>query len=436
MSIQLSTADITNDQSSTQAPTRYRWYVLCVLIAIYSCHTIDRSVLGVVIQPLKEEFQVSDAALGALAGILYTLAYSITIVPLGYLVDRFNRRNLLAAMLTVWSGLTVFSGLAQNFWTLVLARIGVGAAESGGAPASMSILSDYFPPQQRASAIGIFYLSTAIGIAASFLIGGYVAAEHGWRAAFFVAGAPGLLLAVILLATVREPARGASEQASERQAEAPPLLQAWKSILRRASLRHQLVALLLSAFAASALFTWAATLLVRVHGLDLKQAGLLVALAIGVCQSGGTVIVGRLSDRFGGKSLARLAVAPAIVSVISVPLGLTLALATDSTLAIVALFGTCLVIGAYTAPAYSFGLNLAGPRERGVMMSAIQIAGNLLGVGFGPLCTGLLSDAIGGQRGIALALGAVMLVNLWAAVHYLFAARAVRAEEAIALARA
>lgn len=177
----------------------HSWYTLGLLTLIYLCHAVDRSVISIVLEPLKQEFGISDSQVGILTGLAYATLYALAGIPIGYLIDRRNRRNLLAVLVAVWSACTVACGFAQNYWHLLTARLTVGAAEAGGAPTALSIISDLFPPDRRSTAISIFWVSTALGTAVSFAIGGLVAAEYGWRAAFFVAGLPGLLLVILLL---------------------------------------------------------------------------------------------------------------------------------------------------------------------------------------------------------------------------------------------
>src|SRR6185436_5629951 len=155
-------------------------------------------------EPIKREFGLSDGQLGLLTGLAFAISYSVAGIPLGLLADRVARKRLLSGLVAVWSGLTFLSGIATSTLTLALARIGVGASESGASPASMSLITDYFPKERRGLAMALFYMSTPIGTSLAFAIGGAVEANYGWRAAFFVAGGPGLLLSLIILLSVCE----------------------------------------------------------------------------------------------------------------------------------------------------------------------------------------------------------------------------------------
>src|SRR5690606_9272996 len=183
------------------------WYTLIVLTLVYVSNSIDRTVMSILIEPVKAEFQLSDSQLGVLTGLAFGLTYALAGLPMGWLIDRVNRTKLLAAVVAIWSVCTSICGFAQSYPALVMARLAVGASESAAAPTAMSMIADLFPKERRSTAMGIFWTSTAFGTARSLLLGGVIAAIYGWRAAFFVAGVPGLILAVLIFLTVREPAR-------------------------------------------------------------------------------------------------------------------------------------------------------------------------------------------------------------------------------------
>jgi MFS family permease len=185
------------------------WFALVVLFAINTMNFFDRQIIGAVAEPIRKEFGLSDASLGAL-GTAFTLLYAFVGVPLGRLADKIGRKGILSAGVFVWSLLTVGSGLAQNFWQIFALRLGVGVGEASCAPAATSLIGDLFPANWRAKALAIFMLGLPVGVALSFAVSGTVAKTYGWRTAFFVAGVPGLLCAIAVL-FVREPKRGAAE---------------------------------------------------------------------------------------------------------------------------------------------------------------------------------------------------------------------------------
>ena len=192
---------------------RVAGYGLFMLTLVYAFNFIDRQILVILQEPIKLEMGLSDAQLGLLSGFSFALVYITAGIPIAYWADRSNRRNIIAGSLTIWSGMTALSGLAQNYSQLLLARIGVGIGEAGGSPPAHSMISDYYPPAQRATALAIYSTGIYLGVAAGFLLGGVISQVYGWRTAFMAAGLPGVVLAVVLLLTVREPVRGRWESA-------------------------------------------------------------------------------------------------------------------------------------------------------------------------------------------------------------------------------
>src|SRR4029453_10020174 len=184
--------------ASTEFSERTRHYVLGVLVVVYTMNFIDRQILSILLEPIKHDLGLSDTQLGLLTGFAFGVFYATLGVPIARLADRSNRRNLIAVALAVWSGMTAFSGLAQNYVQLLLARIGVGVGEAGCSPSAHSMISVYFAGERRATALGIYSLGIPVGILFGFTLGGLISDTFGWRAAFFVVGVPGLLLALLL----------------------------------------------------------------------------------------------------------------------------------------------------------------------------------------------------------------------------------------------
>ena len=198
----------------------YRYYVLAVLVLIYALNFLDRQIIGILAAPLKAHFELTDAQFGLLGGIAFASVYSTLAIPLAWLADRFSRVWIMTGALAVWSGFTALCGLAGSFTQLFLCRMGVGVGEAGGVAPAYSLISDYFPPSQRARALAVFAFGIPIGTAAGTLVGGLLAARYGWQMAFIVVGLLGLLLAPLLRLTVRDPSRGATDAAA-RAALAP-----------------------------------------------------------------------------------------------------------------------------------------------------------------------------------------------------------------------
>ncbi len=408
------------------------WYAVAILTLIYSFHSVDRSIMSVLIEPVKAEFGLDDGQLGFLTGLAYSATYSLAALPLGYLIDRVNRKKLMAALVALWSGFTALCGLAQSYPGLVAARLAVGAAEAGGAPAALSMIGDLVPPRRRSTAIAIFWSSTAIGTAASFIIGSVVAVHWGWRAAFLIAGVPGFILAVLLLLTVREPRRGGNGSVTATDnGPAPSLAETWRYALRQPVFVHTFLGMTLNSMMLSGVLVWQAAFLIRVHDVSLAQAGLLAGLAAGIFGGIGALVGGPLGDRAYRKGgLAALPIVSAATTLLAVASGLVFVVAPTLGIAMSGLIVFELVARTYNGPGYSTILGSVEPRMRGVSISSLQIATNLVGYGLGPLLAGLVSDAAGGEDPLRWGLIALMAIGLWSSIHYLLAWRAGRGARA------
>lgn len=420
----------------------YRWVVLAVLTAVHSTHHIDRNVLSVVVEPIRQEFDLSDSQMGMLGSLGYALAFAVAAIPMGYLVDRLNRRNMLIAILALWSVMTAVCASANSYIQLLLARMGVGIAESGGAPTAMSMVSDYFPPKQRSTAIGVWYLSSAIGTGVIFLVGGMLAQSFGWRTVFLVAGAPGLLMAVILFLVVREPRRGGSElQAIDTPEGVPaavsgdeerpaPLGEAFAYVVRRPAILSMMAGIVLAAAMSSAFALWSVSFLVRVHHMPLALAGISIAAAFSVFGIIIPLIAGLAGDRLSNSSQGhrpeRLALLSAATMTGVVVCGAAAALSGSAVFAVAMMCLWCGLMLAHNGPANALVLSLLRPRMRGVVVATLQTVATVVGTGLGPFLVGVLSDVYGGPNSLRWAILTGMSLNVVAVLCFLNAARTAR----------
>lgn len=427
-------------QTAKQAPVaaqrpmseRYSWYVLGVLTLSQTCHGIDRAIIGLVLAPVGKEFGFSDGQLGFLAGFAYGIFFAIAALPFGLAVDRNNRRNIMTLALTIWSGATALCGLATGFWSLFLGRAAVGTAEAAGSPTGMSLLSDYFEKERRATAIGLWYLSSGIGLAIAFTVGGAIVQSHGWRWAFFAAGIPGLMLAPLLFFTVREPKRGALDAPDPTGSEIDTagLRSRIVALAGRPGLLHCMVAIILIATGIYGMSTWLTTFLIRVHHVSISQAGLTVAIAYGIVGSIGGFAAGWLADllnrRLGGFEPARTAKLGAVIPFLTAIAGIAAVAATDLPWMIAALMVCGFFSASYNGPIYAVIVHSAGAKLRGLAVSLVQLGANLIGVGAGAFLIGAVSDWVGGDRGVAWGIGVAMLFVIWGGVHLMLASRSIR----------
>ncbi|MDB5687678.1 MAG: hypothetical protein JWR77_2267 [Rhizorhabdus sp.] len=406
----------------------YRWYVLAILTAAQACHTLDRAIFGLLLESLRHEFALSDQQLGLVAGLAYGVAFAVAAVPIGMLVDRANRRNLLAVALTLWSGFTIICGLTTSFIGLMFSRSAVGAAESAGAPTGLSLLTDHFGAGQRSSAVSIWYLSSGIGTTLAFIVGGYVIEHHGWRSALLIAGAPGLCIAVLLLLTVSEPLRGATD--AIRQTSLPGSFPSrLRAIAATPGLAHCIAGIILTNVTLSGIGAWMASFFVRSHGLSLTQIGIVIALALGLLGSVGGLFLGFAVDRLDrrrGYHPAHAAIASAISVLAAAALAAFTLLAPSAGVAITLFMACGIMLTAHFGPANGLAITLAGSHERGLAVAIVQFGSNLVGFGLGPLIVGVISGHFAPQDGVRLGLLALLAFNVWSAVHFMLSARSVR----------
>jgi len=420
------TAATETDSRRSYGKASYRWYVLMVLTLIYTCHSIDRGMPNILVEPIRHEFHLSDSQLGLFSGVAFALSFSIAILPMGFISDRVNRRNFLAVIVLVWSACTALGGFARSYIQLVLARVGVGAAESGAAPVTMPMISDIFPVRQRGTALGVFYLSNAVGLLVAGTVGGYVAATYGWREAFFLAGAPGIFLAILLLTTVKEPRRGQSEEIGEggdaRPVKPPRLREAFVFLARAPGLICLILGCAIIGMIAITIQAWVASFFIRVHHLDLKQVGLVLGIGGGVAGVVSPLAYGWLSDRLAARNVRGPLLAVAVGVVLALAFGLAMLFATSVALSIAFMICADICRIGYTPPCYAVLMNETPVPLRGATMSIMQLTTNIVGFGLGPLLVGALSDLYGGETALRYAMANALGLLLAAAVLLVAAA--------------
>jgi predicted MFS family arabinose efflux permease len=405
-------------------------------------HHLDRMTISLLLEPIGREFGLSDGQRGLLAGLGYALPFAIAGIPLGMLIDRVNRVRLLATLLTIWSGLTALCALATGFWGLLLARVGVGAAESGGTPSNISILSDYFPPSRRSRAFGVYYMAPHLGTIIGFAAAGFVAMHYGWRAAFLLVGVPGLLLVLLLAKTVREPSRGGESvgapltSSPSAPTSAPRFSEVLRTLGQNRSALHMLVGGVLSSMVAAGTFTWLPPFMMRMHAVTVQQVGFAIALGMSPFAAAGSLLGGTLADRLGGYRSPRVPIMLAVSLAIAtgaVWLGLT----TQALAVLIVCFGVQNVTYVLTVgPSYASVVGLMPVRMRGVSAALLQVASNVLGFGVGVYLVGKVSDAFKPQFGdesLRYTMIAFNLINLLAIAHFLAAARAMARDNVVAL---
>jgi predicted MFS family arabinose efflux permease len=399
-----------------------RWYVLVVLTLVYALNIADRFVMSTLIEPIKADLRLSDSAIGFLTGTSLAIFYVTAGLPLAYLADRANRRTMVVLALGAWSLMTACCGIARNFLQLMLARIGVGVGEAGGTPPSTSLVSDYFPWRQRAFALSVFGLGGSLGS----MLGsssGYASDAWGWRAAFFVLGIPGIVVAGIIALTIREPARGRLDEAPHRQVSLGDTV---RFIAHQRSLVHALAAATLYTLWSWGLMWWTPSYLVRSHHLALGDAGGALSLMHGI---GGTAVLilttvimsgfARRDPRLVPWYMAVTIVAGTIPSIVAYA-------AHSSSLALGMLWIFIPLSYASFGPTFALVQNLVPASMRAQAVAIMLFTSNIANLVIAPQAIGAASDLISpycGAESLRHALVPLAFVGFWAALHYWLSAR-------------
>ncbi|MGH0032437.1 MAG: spinster family MFS transporter [Myxococcota bacterium] len=401
------------------------WYVLAVLVLVYAVNFIDRNILTVLLQPIKEEFGVSDTWMGVLTGFTFALFYTFAGIPIARLADRGSRRSVMAVGIAFWSLMTAASGMARSFLQLALARVGVGVGEASATPAAHSLISDYFPLEMRTRAIAIYNGGASLGILFGLLLGGWLAQTVGWRWTFIAVGLPGLLVALLVRLTVAEPARGVSEGRVDR-GETPGFGETFAYLVKMPSFRHVAWAAALYSMSAYGLFNWAPTFMKRVHDLSYLEIGMRLGLAIGIGGAVGQYAGAWWCDRLSLRDRRWLVWIPALLGVGLTPFYAGFVVADDPDLAMLAFVPVTLMNAVYAAPSYTITQGLASLRMRATASAIMLFVLNLIGLGLGPTLVGVMNDLFEptrGQEAIRLSLLLLLIANLWGALHSLLAGR-------------
>jgi MFS family permease len=419
----------------------YRAYVLGMLFIIYALNLMDRGLTGLLQDPIKHEFGLTDFQLGLLGGPAFALFYAFLGMPIARWAERWNRISIVALATTMWSGMTVLCGLAVSYPVLLLARMGVGVGEAGCVPPSQSVISDYFPANKRAAAIAIYLVSVPLGAVFAAAIGGPVAEHYGWRWAFLVLGAPGVLIALIFKLTVREPPRTGAA------AEAPSFGVAIKEISTKPSFWHIAFGAALCNFVAVGNGSYFASFLLREHHLTLSQVGMVTGPIMGGFSALSVYVVGGLINKLIDKDRAWLARWPAIGMALAAPIGICAYLSPTPWIAIPVQMASALCANTYLIALYTTAQGVVSPRIRATSAALVMLVITIIGYGFGPPIIGALSDFMkdhvvewglvgnacdtGGAacdakitaEGLRYALVTGVLIYLWSSFHFFMGSR-------------
>jgi MFS family permease len=376
---------------------RQRVWFLFILFLVSCSNYVDRQLVSVLLEPIKIEFGASDTQMGLLSGFAFAAFYAVIGLPVAWLADRGNRRTVITVSLAAWSVMTMLCGAAKTFPQLFLARMGVGVGEAGAIPPAQSLIADYFPPEQRARALAAFMASATAGYLGAFLGGAHLAATYGWRTAFIALGAPGLLLCLLTLFGLREPrtlpGRAANPAASER------LITTLLVLARKRSFVLICVVQVLYFMVAYGAVTWFPAYLVRVLKMPLIEVGAAFGLIGAVASLIGTVAGGMLTDRLANRDVRWLVWLPGGLLIACWPF-YTLAIASNTfPVFLTASFVAGVGIAAAVPAMFTVLHRVCGSKRRAIAVAIVFFFANLLGLGFGPVVTGRLSDMFTASMG-------------------------------------
>lgn len=371
--------------------TGRKLYFLIILTLIYMSNYIDRVAIGIFAEPIKRDLELTDTQLGLISGVVFALFYAVLGIPLGRLADRFNRKIIISSCLSIWSFATAMGGLCQGFAQLALTRMLVGVGEAGCTPTAHSLLSDTFPPDKRATAISIYSMGVPLGIIAGAIGGSWIAHLWGWRIGLIALGLPGLLLALIVMLTIKEPERGLLDSA-QAVTETPPLREVLRTIVGSPIVIAVLFGIGFCAVGLYSISSFTVPFLIRAYDLDILAAGQAFGLSYGVAGALGALFGGMITDWAGARDMRWYTGVPALVYLVSGPLMAFAFFQSDLASFLILFTIGALVVNVALAPAVSVLINQVSPRMRGSMSAIALFFSALVGNGFGPTLTGYLSD--------------------------------------------
>jgi MFS family permease len=426
-----------NEQGEASAPApsvAYRHYVLFVLFLGYVVNSIDRSVLGILMPGIKREFALNYTQVGLLGGLAFALFYATLGIPIAALADRTSRKWVLTTCIVGWSAMTALCGLATNFLHLLLGRIGTATGEAGASPASHSLISDYFPPDRRGTALALYALGVSVGGIVGLPLAGISNEAWGWRTTFMLAGTPGLVVALLMATTVREPRR--THLSARRNGLMASSFGAIPELMRRAAFRNMALGVALHSFVWYGASTFNSLFLTTTHHMGSATLGQWLAF-LSLAGAAGTFVGGMLADRLARRFVDKRFYmwAPGGAAVVGIPFQIFGYLAPTVPLAMAGFAFSAFFASFFFGPSFAMGQALSTPSRRALSASVLLFIQTMIGLGIGPLATGMITDVLTpsmGPQALRFAMATVALVNIWAGIHYWLAGRTVRADIAAA----
>ena len=408
-----------------EVSSNYRNYVLMMLTVVYVFNFIDRQVLVILQESIKKDLQLSDTQLGLLSGFTFAIFYVTLGIPIARFADKTNRRNTVAVSLGLWSIMTACSGFARNFFQLLLARIGVGVGEAGGSPPAHAMISDYFPPEKRSTALSVYSSGIYFGVLTGFLMGGYLNQQLGWRTAFFVVGTPGIIFSLLFYATVKEPRKGATDTNTQIN-EQHSLREVLRVLYSNKTFVFLSLASALNVFCIYGLLNWTPSFLARLHGMKISEVGASLGLIYGIGGAIGSFAGGYLTDHFGKKDKRWYLKIPAYAIILAIPCAAGTIFLQNNFFTLACLGLCSLLQSMYLGPSLSVAHSLVPASMRALTSAVFFLVINLIGLGFGPLVVGMISDLLTptlGLESLRWALSIIIVISFASAMLFFSTAK-------------
>ena len=374
----------------------YRAFALVLLTVVYGFNFIDRQIVGILAPFIQEDLGLSNTQLGLLIGFAFALFYTVIAIPIAWLADRYNRVNILSIALATWSGFTALTGMATNFWQIGLARMGVGIGEAGGSPPSHSIISDMYPKEERAGALGVYAMGIPFGIMAAYFATASLMGSGGdvdWRRIFIFLGLTGIALAGVVRLTLREPSRGAMELDDDVQIAKLPFIESLRSLLKIPAWWAMCFGIAFGSFVSYASSAFQTKFLIALDpSFDFKTMVILLGIMNGTTYAGGAFFGARLADKWGAKNLRAYGWLPAIAMSVTLPLGIWSywVQSVEANLILSTIY--LLFIGIYLGPSFAIAQTLAPINMRAMSTALFFFILNMVALGGGPTFAGWLID--------------------------------------------